>query len=113
MTAEVLFGYPAVVVEAANRTRFGGTGELGGVAPADADDADGRARVINVPARVDITVLEPITFTVVARTWSRPDGTWRVPYLNESMHFMVIGTDRSKQVNSAIQDWVLPAPMET
>lgn len=86
-------------------------GLLGGGIPSG-DDADGRARVLNVPARIDITVLEPITFAVVARTWSRPDGTWQVPYLNEAMQFMVIGTDRSKQVNSAIQDWVYPAPME-
>lgn len=91
---------------------FGGSGRIGGLEPGVDDDGDGRARVLNVPARIDITVLEPITFTVVARTWSRPDGTWQVPYLNESMQFMVIGTDRSRQVNSAIQDWVYPAPME-
>lgn len=89
---------------------FGGNGYLAG--EDSAADVDGRARVLNVPARIDITVLEPVTFTVVARTWSRPDGTWQVPYLNEAMQFMVIGTDRSKQVNSAIQDWVYPAPME-
>lgn len=94
------------------RDAFGGVGLLGGYLPDPAIDVDGRARILNVPARIDITVLEPITFAVVARTWSRPDGTWQVPYLNEAMQFMVIGTDRSKQVNSAIQDWVYPAPME-
>lgn len=91
---------------------YGGAGFLGGLAPNLDVEPDGRARVLNALARIDITVLEPITFAVVARTWSRPDGTWQVPYLNETMQFTVIGTDRSRQVNSAIQDWVYPAPME-
>lgn len=91
---------------------FGGTGFLGGQgAVSGGVEADGRARVLNVPARIDITVLEPVTFTVVARTWSKPDGTWHVPYLDTAQRFMVIGTDRSRQVNGAIQDWVYPAPM--
>lgn len=92
------------------RNSFGGLGCLAG--SNGGTDADGRARVLNVPSRIDITVLEPITCTVVARTWSRPDGTWQVPYLDTAQQFTVIGTDRSKQVNSAIQDWVYPAPME-
>lgn len=102
----------AVLIERGRHDAFGGLGVLAGASPnADLED-DGRARVMNVPARIDITVFEPNTYVVVARTLSRPDGTWQVPYLNESMQFTVIGTDRSKQVNSAIQDWVYPAPME-
>lgn len=110
MATELLLGYPTLGVERANKTRFGGDGELAG--SNGGPDADGRARVLNALARIDITVLEPITFTVVARTWSRPDGTWQVPYLDTAQQFTVIGTDRSRQVNSAIQDWVYPAPME-
>lgn len=96
----------------ARRDNFGGFGVLGG-RPADPGaDLDGRSRVLNSPARVEVTVLQPYTFTVVARTWSRPDGTWEVLYLDTAQQFMVIGTDRSRQVNSAIQDWVYPAPMD-
>lgn len=110
MHVEIIAGVPGFISDARRRSAYGGDGFLAGIQ--SDGDGDGRARILNVPARIDITVLEPITFAVVARTWSRPDGTWQVPYLNEAMQFMVIGTDRSKQVNSAIQDWVYPAPME-
>lgn len=112
MRVSLIPGFIDLCVDDTRRDRFGGAGRLGGGIGDLTEAQDGRARVLNVPSRIDITVLEPITFTVVARAWSRPDGTWQVPYLNESMQFMVIGTDRSKQVNSAIQDWVHPAPME-
>ena len=102
---------PTLAVEDGRRDRFGGSGFLGGTAPASPDGPDGRARILNVPARIDITVMEPVTHEVVARTWSSPDGTWRVPYLNVDLQFTVIGTDRGQQVNSAIQDWIRPAPM--
>lgn len=96
-----------------NRTRFGGLGRLGGdLPPEPGSDSDGRAKVMNVPSRVEITVLEPLTYEVVARTVSRADGTWEVVYLNPALEFTVIGLDRNKSVNSAIQDWVMPVPME-
>lgn len=92
------------------RDRFGGLGFLGGMLPAGLED--GRAKIMNVPTRVDITVLEAVTFTVVARTTSKEDGTWRVLYLDPGQIFAVIGSDRRMTVNSAIQDWVRPAPLD-
>lgn len=43
---------------------------------------------------------------------SRDDGTWEVPYLDADQPFTVIGIDVTRQVNSAIQDWVYPVEME-
>jgi hypothetical protein len=107
----LIAGMPALMIEIGRLDRFGGDGYLAGTLPSAPDGPDGRARILNVPARIDITVLEPITHEVVARTWSRPDGSWRVPYLSTDLQFTIIGTDRSGQVNSAIQDWIYPAPM--
>lgn len=113
MAVDLIPDVPLLFAMQRRTDAFGGLGYLGGdTASVDQADQDGRARILNALARIDITVLEPITFTVVARTWSRPDGTWRVPYLDTEQQFTVIGTDRSKQVNSAIQDWVYPAPMD-
>ncbi len=111
MAYELLAHVLLLAAEQANHTAFGGTGYLGGDAPTEEGEADGRARILNVPARVDITVFEPNTYQVVARTWSKPDGSWRVPYLNTELQFTVVATDRLKRANSAIQDWVYPAPM--
>lgn len=98
------------IADPVRRDRFGGKGYLGGDAPAG--ENDGRAKILNEPARVQVTVLEPITFEVVARTVSREDGSWRVWYLDPAQRFTVIGSDWSMGVNSAIQDWVQPHPMD-
>jgi len=109
MIFELIPGVHATI-HPGRRDRFGGNGVIGGSPPTG--DADGRAKILNAPARVQITVLEPTTFSVVARTVSKEDGTWRVPYLDTSQRFTVIGTDWSMAVNSAIQDWVQPHPMD-
>lgn len=109
MQLEVSPGIYAVVGEV-RRDAFGGLGWLGGSLPAG--ENDGRAKIMNVPGRVQITVLEPKTFTVVARTVSRADGSWQVRYLDPARRFTVVGTDWSMGVNSAIQDWVQPHPMD-
>lgn len=75
-------------------------------------EQDGRAKIMNVPAHVEITILEPITYWVVARTVSKSDGTWEVRYLDPAQRFTVIGADWGMGTNSAIQDWVQPAPLE-
>ncbi len=103
----------------ANTARFGSTytprrmqdrgdGYLGGLAPASADpDADdGRARKLNVPSAVRITAFERTTMRAVAETISRPDGTWRIDWLDRTRKYYVIGWDDRGQVNAAIQDWV-------
>lgn len=100
------------IFDRVNRTRFGGSGRLAGDAPDEVVEGDGRAKIMNVPGRVNISILEPISHVVVARTLSRDDGTWEVPGLNSSLPFTVIGTDHRGEVNSAIQDWVYPAEME-
>ena len=111
MLIELVPGVVLVATEEGNLTRFGGYGYLAGTVPVMPDDLDGRAKILNSPARVDITVLEPVTYEVVARTLSRPDGSWCVPYLRTDLMFTVIGTDRHRQVNSAIQDWISPTQM--
>lgn len=93
-----------------NRRAWGGLGRLGGALPAG--DEDGRAKIMNVPARVQITVMEALSDVVVARTVSRENGTWEVSYLDPTRLFTVIGRDYTRTVNSAIQDWVQPHPME-
>lgn len=97
-------------VNPARRDQFGGAGYLSGSIPVGEDD--GRAKILNEPARVQITVLEPITCVVVARTVSKENGTWYVPYLDTAQRFTVLGSDWSMGVNSAIQDWVQPHPMD-
>ncbi|HEY4531536.1 MAG TPA: hypothetical protein VIG97_14635 [Luteimonas sp.] len=98
------------VFDQVRRDQFGGHGWLGGSLPSG--DQDGRAKILNEPAVVQIVVLEPITWAVVARTVSRPDGTWKVLYLDPGQLFTIIGRDWEMRVNSAIQDWVQPAPMD-
>lgn len=92
------------------KDRFSGSGYLGGELPVG--ELDGRAKILNMPARIDVIVLEPVTCVVVARTTSAPDGTWRVRYLDPAQRFTVVGVDRRMRANSAIQDWVQPAQMD-
>ena len=101
-----------VVLDKQNRTEFGGSGRLAGDPPDSEMDLDGRAKILNAPSRVDIVVLEPGTFAVIARATSRDDGTWEIPYLDAARQYTVLGVDVTRQVNSAIQDWVYPAEME-
>ena len=88
----------------------GGIGYFAGDLPPDSSDTapDGRARVLNVPGRVFITVYERGGMSPIASTLSAPDGTWRISHLNPDSLYLVIGVDRRGQVNSAIQDWVRP-----
>lgn len=109
MIFDVAPGVQAVADER-RRDRFGGPGYLGGSLPVGLED--GRAKILNVPSRVQITVLEPVTFEVVARTVSRADGSWLVPYLDPAQRFTIVGVDWNMGVNSAIQDWVQPHPMD-
>lgn len=98
------------IADAMDRRPWGGNGRLAGSLPAG--DQDGRAKIMNVPARVQISVLVPVTWELVARTVSKDDGTWQVLYLDPTRCFTVIGSDLAMSVNSAIQDWVQPAPMD-
>lgn len=96
---------------ASSSVLFSGKGYLGGDLPTsgDPDAPDGRARIMNVPARVRVVVLERVGFQLVASTISKPDGTWRVPGLSLDYNYLVIGLDERGQQNAAVQDWVRPA----
>lgn len=109
MKIEISPGYDAVA-DRQRRDRFGGQGYLGGSLPVG--DDDGRAKVLNVPSQVQIMVLEPVSCVVVARALSEADGSWRVNYLDTAQRFTVIGADWEMGVNSAIQDWIQPHPMD-
>ena len=93
---------------------YAGYGYIGGNAPAsnDPDAPDGRAKKMNVPARVRINVLDRATLKVIASTLSASNGTWRIEYLSPSYDYLVIGQDDLGQVNAATQDWVRTAPMD-
>lgn len=89
-----------------------GDGYLGGDPPVG--DDDGRAKILNAPARVLITVYamrDPLVIKYVGAVISAADGTWRMQGINRSTHYRVIGSDLNAGVNSAIQDWVLPAKL--
>lgn len=89
-----------------------GRGFIGGLPASGPGEADGLARVMNVPGVVRIRVYESRSGRLVAATTSAPDGAWRIDGLALNVPFRVIGMDPSRQVNSAIQDWVYAAPME-
>ena len=90
-----------------------GNGYLAGEAPAAPSDPaspDGRFRILNVPSRGRVMVFERGTTVCVASVLTAADGTWRVPNLDTSLPFTVIGYDDSGAQNAAIQDWVYPVP---
>ena len=64
------------VADPLDRREWGGMGRLAGDLPQG--DQDGRAKIVNVPAHVEITILESSTYWVVARTVSKSDGTWEM-----------------------------------
>lgn len=100
------------IIDAPSRA-VSGNGYLAGEAPAapsDPSSPDGRFRILNVPARGRVLVFERGTTVCVASVLTAPDGTWRVPYLDTSMPFTVIGYDDTGAQNAAIQDWVYPVP---
>lgn len=93
--------------------KFAGRHYVGGVAPDEgvADAPDGRAKILNVPSRVRIVVMERSSMTVVGATVSKPNGTWSLEFLSVDFDYIVLGLDDRGRVNGAVQDWVKPAPM--
>jgi hypothetical protein len=91
-----------------------GSGYLAGELPAGPlpDDPDGRAKILNVPARVRVDAFERSTMRCVGRAISKPDGTWRIPYLALDNVYVVAGFDDYGAVNAAIQDWIVPVESE-
>ena len=87
-----------------------GAGSFSGLAPdpQDPDSADGRFRVLNVPARGRVSVYERGSMKMVAETISAADGTWHISNINPDLQYAVIGWSDSGQQNAAIQDWVKP-----
>jgi len=95
-------------------SQYHGDGYVGGALPPDPnpDDLDGRAKILNVPSRVRIVVLDRRSLFCVASTLSGLDGTWSITGLNRAYQYMVLGYDGPGTVNAAIQDCVTPAEME-
>lgn len=90
----------------------GGDGYLGGDPPSG--DDDGRAKILNVPRRVLVRVYvmrDPVDVQYLASVLSGYDGVWRIQGIDRSVRYRVVGTDPGGLVNSAIQDWVVPAKM--
>lgn len=94
--------------------RLCGHGYFAGEAPAtaDPDDPDGRAKITNVPSRVQVRVFERQTMLCLATALSSSSGLWRVDGLSPDLTFTVIGFDNAGTVNAAIQDWVKPEPYD-
>lgn len=105
---------PVFRMKASRSVEYSGLTYVGGNAPssADPDTADGRAKKLNVPGRVRVTVVERTTLRMVDSTISAADGTWRISNLNPQYTYLVFGQDDLGQVNAAAQDWVIPVPME-
>lgn len=105
---------PVFRQKASPAVAYAGLGYIGGDAPTsnEPDAPDGRAKRLNVPSRVRITVLDRGSLRVVGATISAADGTWRVPYLSLAFTYLVLGQDELGRVNAATQDWVQPALME-
>lgn len=92
---------------------FTGDGYLAGQLPPDSnpDELDGRTKILNVPARVRVVVLDRRTLRCVASVLSASDGTWVVTRLNRTRPYMIVGYLGGATVNAAIQDSVTPAEM--
>lgn len=90
----------------------GGDGYLGGDPPVG--DDDGRAKIVNVPSRIYVSVYamyDAVNVQYLGAVLSGHDGVWRMTGIDRSLRYRVIGTDLNAGVNSAIQDWVAPAKM--
>jgi len=91
---------------------MGGDGYLGGDPPSG--DDDGRAKIVNVPSRIRVSVFamyDAVNIVYLGSVLSGHDGLWRMAGIDRSVRYRVIGTDLNASVNSAIQDWVTPAKM--
>ena len=92
----------------------GGDGYLGGNPPSG--DDDGRAKILNVPKRVLVqvyTMHDAVNVIYLGSVISGQDGTWRLAGIDRSKRYRVIGVDLAGTVNSAIQDWIAPAQLES
>lgn len=95
-----------------NWAGFGGDGYLGGNPPVG--EEDGRAKIQNQPAKVLVSIYQmkdALSVTYVGSVLSAADGTWRIEGIDRTKQYRVIGADLDRSVNSAIQDWIIPAKL--
>ena len=88
--------------------QLAGPGMLAGTAPTVPLGPDGRAKILNEPARVRVVAFDRHLMRPVASTLSRSDGTWEITNLDPARYYAVVGFDDAGGVNAAIQDWVKP-----
>jgi len=85
------------------RGRFAGGGYIAGEAP-------GIVTSNGAPARRTVEVRHRVTRTVVATTFSAPDGTYRIDGLDPNQEFDVIARDWTNTYNDVIVSRVKPQP---
>jgi len=88
-----------------SRARFGGAGYIAGEAP------DGLLTVNTAPARRELEVRHRLTRTLIATTFSKADGTYRVGDLDPNEEFDVIARDYTSTYNDVIVSRVKPKPV--
>lgn len=81
--------------------KYGGKGYIAG-------EAEGIVTVNGQPAARRIYLFARPNMVCVADTWSADDGSYRFDRLNESMEFLLVGTDYKKQYEPVSYDFVMP-----
>ena len=87
-----------------SRARFGGAGYIGG------DGPTGLVTFNSAPAAREVEVRHRLTRTLMATTFSKPDGTYRVGDLDPNDEFDVIARDYTGTYNDVIVSRVKPYP---
>ena len=85
-----------------SRARYGGAGYIAGEAP------DGLLTVNTAPARREIEVRHRLTRTLIATTFSKSDGTYRVSDLDPNGEFDVFACDYMGTYSDVIVSRVRP-----
>lgn len=81
--------------------QYGGHGYIAG-------EAEGIVTVAGQPAARRLYLFARPHMVCVADTWSNEDGSYRFDRLNESMEFLLVGTDYKKQYEPVSYDFVMP-----
>lgn len=91
---------------------FGGNGFIAGKMPAAPGPGalDGRVTRQGTPTAARVTAIHRQTKITVAETWSAPDGTYQLDFLDPSQEYVVIAWDHLGEYNAVIRDRIRPKP---